>query len=72
MRKKIEKKASKLKTMFVTTHIFTAAQLEENYSGCKYFILYHNTYKVVDAFRNLSDLNEGLDDLLNNEYLDLF
>ena len=67
MKKRIEEKAKKLKTMFVTTSIFNREQIDrDEYRGCKYFILFHNTYKVVGGFKTQIELEWRLDDILEN------
>lgn len=65
MKKRIEEKAKRLKTMFVTTSIFNNEQIDfDKYKGCKYFILFHNTYKVVDGFKTQRELEWRLDEIL--------
>ena len=67
MKKRIEEKAKRLKTMFVTTSIFNSEQINnDEYRGCKYFILFHNTYKIVDGFKTQIELECRLDDILEN------
>ena len=50
--------------MFVTTHIFTDEQNNDEYRDCKYFILFYNTYKVVEGFRTQRELEEKLDEII--------
>lgn len=64
MKKSIEEKAKKLKTMFVTTNIFNSEQNDDKYKGCNYFILFHNTYKIVDGFKTQRELEERLNEIL--------
>lgn len=64
MKKSIKVKAKQLKTMFVTTSVFNQEQNSDEYRGCKYFILFHNTYKVVGGFRTQRELEEKLDEIL--------
>lgn len=64
MKKAIQEKADRLKSMFVTTNIFNQEQSNDKYKGCKYFILFHNTYKIVDGFRTQKELEEKIDEIL--------
>lgn len=65
MKKSVEEKAKKLKTMFVTTSIINREQIDDDqYRGCKYFILFHNTYKIVCGLRTQRELEEKLDEIL--------
>lgn len=63
MKKSIEEKAKQLKSMFVTTNIFNSKQIDD-YKGCKYFILFHNTYKIVAGFKTQKELEERLDEII--------
>ena len=64
MKRSIQEKANRLKSMFVTTDIFSQEQNDDKYNGCKYFILFHNTYKIVDGFRTQKELEEKIDEIL--------
>lgn len=60
--KRIEEKANKLQTMFVTDNIYNDEQLENK--KAKYFILFHNTYKIVACCETQRELEEEIDRIL--------
>lgn len=65
MKKSIEEKAKKLKSIFVTTNIFNEEQINnDSYKGCKYFILFYSTYKILDGFKTQKELEEKIDEIL--------
>jgi hypothetical protein len=68
MFKRIEKKASQLPSaMFITDNIYNDRQLTE-YRGCKYFILFHNTYNVIAGATTQKALEYHIDEILKNGY----
>lgn len=64
IKRTITKKADKLKTMFVTMNIINQEQNDDKYKGCKYFLLFHNTYKIVGGFQTQRELEEKIDEIL--------
>lgn len=60
---KMNKLASKLKTMYLTEN---PVNCDDNRYGCKYFICFHNTHKIVKGFSNILDTIEFLNDVIKN------
>lgn len=63
MRKKMEKLAKQLGTMYLTENPINLS--DEDY-GYKYFICFHNTHKVVRRAKNIPDMIEALQDIIEN------
>ena len=56
-------KAEQLKTMRVTEN---PTNYEEKYYGYKYFIEFHNTNKIVGAFKTQRELEARLDEIIRD------
>lgn len=63
MRKKMEQLVKQLKTMYLTEN---PVNLSDDDFGYKYFICFHNTHKVVARTRNIPDMVEKLQDIIEN------
>lgn len=63
MKKSVEVKANQLKSMYVTE---SPVNFDDRHFGMKYFICFHNTHKIVDAFKTQKELEERIDDILEN------
>lgn len=63
MKKSIIKKANKLGSMHITEN---PVNLTDREYGYKYFIEFDNTYKIVGRYKTQSELEEGIDEILEN------
>ena len=63
MKKSVSAKIAQLKTMYVTE---TPFNVREEDRGNKYFIVFHNTNKIVASFKTQIELEEKMDDILEN------
>jgi hypothetical protein len=63
MRKKMEKLAKQLKTMYLTDN---PINFDDNNYGYKHFICFQNTHTVVRKTKNIPDMIEELNDIIEN------
>lgn len=61
MKKSIKTKAEKLNTMFITEN---PINFSDKYIGCKYFIVFNNTHKIVGGFKTQKELEKRIDEIL--------
>lgn len=67
MRKKMEELAEQLGTMYLTEN---PVNLSDDDFGYKYFVCFQNTHKVVRRTKNIPDMIEELQDIIENGVTD--
>lgn len=63
MRKKMEKLAARLGTMYLTEN---PVNLNDEDYGYRYFICFHNTHTVVARTKSIAEMIEVLEDIIEN------
>lgn len=63
MKKSILEKSKQLFSMYITEEPFNLSS--EDY-GYKYFIVFHNTHKIVGRFKTQWELEERIDEIIES------
>lgn len=63
MRKKMEKLAEQLQTMYLTEN---PVNLNDDNHGYKYFICFDNTHTVARRMKTIAETIEALEDIIEN------
>lgn len=67
MKKQMEKLAEQLETMYLTE---SPINLNDDDFGYEYFVCCQNTHKVVRRTKNIADMIEELQDIIQNGSID--
>jgi len=67
MKKSLEKLIKRMEDGFPGLIYYTdnPINLDNKYFGQKYFIVFQNTHKIYQSFRTLSELEDGIKDIMS-------